>query len=42
MISLFTATTAVSAWVLVVLLHGVWRSTLEADPDPVRPSGPVE
>jgi len=42
MLSLFTATTAVSAWVLIVLLHGVWRSTLKAELDPVRPSGPVE
>jgi len=30
------------AWVLVVLVHGMWRSTGEVKQDPHRPSGPID
>jgi len=32
----------VAAWVVVVLIHGLWRSSGEAAQDTIRPSGPIE
>ena len=29
-------------WVAAVLLYGLWRSTAQSDPDPIRPSGPTK
>ncbi len=29
-------------WLGVVLLHGLARSFVKPDPDPIRPSGPIE
>ena len=40
MISGFSAISLLWLWVAVVLLHGLFRSTLRSDPDPHRPSGP--
>jgi hypothetical protein len=28
-------------WAAMVLLFGLWRSMVKADPDPIRPSGPT-
>lgn len=33
---------AVTVWLAVVLLHGLWRSRGEAAPDPVREAGPLD
>lgn len=30
------------AWVVVVLIHGLWRSSGDAAQDTIRPSGPIE
>ena len=37
-----TAWIALSAWLGVVLLYGLWRSRGEGVPDPIRPSGPLD
>ena len=31
-----------AAWVGVVQIHGLWRSSGEAAQDTIRPSGPIE
>ena len=33
---------ALWAWLLIVVLHGLWRSVAQPDPDAIRPSGPIE
>jgi len=30
------------AWVAVVLIHGLWRSSGDAAQDTIRPAGPIE
>ncbi|HKQ60112.1 MAG TPA: hypothetical protein VJS92_02430 [Candidatus Polarisedimenticolaceae bacterium] len=42
MINGFEATLSVAAWMLAVALHGAYRSMLRPEPDPPRPSGPIE
>ena len=42
MIDGFVTWVALWGWVGVVLLYGFWRSLSRPDPDPIRPSGPVD
>ena len=32
----------VGVWLVVALGYALWRSRGDADPDPIRPSGPIE
>ncbi len=32
---------ALSVWGATVLLHAMWRSRGDAEPDPIRESGPI-
>ena len=41
MITGFTAIVSLAVWGALVLLHGVFRSLVHTDPDPIRPSGPT-
>jgi len=41
MIDGFQTVVGLWAWVLLVLLHGVWRSLAGPETDPVRPTGPI-
>ena len=38
----FQAVVALWAWVLIVLLHCVFRLWSRPDADPIRPSGPID
>ena len=38
----FQATVAFWVWLALVLLYGIYRSAAHSDPDPIRPSGPIE
>jgi len=42
MIDGFGAMLALGAWVIFVLLWGVWRWLFQAEPDAIRPAGPIE
>ena len=41
MIDCFQTVVGLRAWVLLVLLHAVWRSLAGPETDPVRPTGPI-
>ena len=34
--------TLLCLWLGVVVLHGLYRSFFRPEPDPIRPSGPIE
>ena len=36
-----TAWVVLIAWIVAVLIHGLWRSLGEAPQDPIRDSGPI-
>jgi hypothetical protein len=42
MLSGFQAQVLLWCWVVLVLLHGLFRSYTHPDPDPIRRSGPVD
>jgi hypothetical protein len=42
MIEGFHAQVALWVWCALALLYGLWRSLASPDPDPIRPSGPVD
>ncbi len=42
MIEGFHAQVVLWIWCALVLLYGLWRSLAGAEPDPIRPSGPVD
>ena len=41
-ISGWDALVVVLVWCVLVALYGVFRSVSKPDPDPIRPSGPVD
>ena len=41
-ISGFQAMVGLWIWCGVVVLHALWRSFGHAEPDPIRPAGPVD
>jgi len=41
MISGFSAIVTLWVWLILVLLHALFRSTVRPEPDAIRPSGPV-
>lgn len=41
-VSGFQAIVTLWIWVAAVFLYGLWRSTSQAEPDPIRPSGPTK
>ena len=38
----FEAMLTLVIWVALMLLHGLFRSLYRPDPDPIRPSGPID
>ena len=40
-VSAYQAWVALVIWVVVMLLHGLFRSFLRPDPDPIRSAGPL-
>ncbi|HXV76732.1 MAG TPA: hypothetical protein VD788_10475 [Candidatus Polarisedimenticolaceae bacterium] len=42
LISGFQAETLLWVWCVVVLLYAIVRSFARAEPDPLRPSGPID
>ena len=38
----FLVWTLLWLWLGVVVLHGLFRSFFRSEPDPIRPSGPIE
>ena len=42
MIDGFVATVTLLVWVVVVLTWGLWRWLFHAEPDAIRPAGPID
>lgn len=42
MITGFQTVLALSAWVVLVLLHALWRGLHGPEADAIRPTGPIE